>query len=288
MTISSSKNKDDLESFELNNGQLLFRASHQFSAALFYLGTLKEPAHNYLKTFYPEVRPFLYHERFYGGILPIVLSISKWRSREFHQLQFTTRKIKKQQWAGVVFESEIIKYDESLKGLKAIISYLTLPESPLLLVDLEVKNESKTKRKFKSRIIANLNTSGTPNDMFYCEGVDGRPQVMQYSDHDASIGPSVNQHVAIHVPSHAPYSLGMALWSSRPRARVEVLNMNLSLAFFFSEQPLVNIATDESHHLRALFILAKDHQAIFPFGTVDLSKLSYTCMKILDDSKDRS
>ncbi|MHA1207314.1 MAG: YidC/Oxa1 family insertase periplasmic-domain containing protein, partial [Candidatus Hodarchaeales archaeon] len=73
------------------------------------------------------------------------------------------------EWLGVSFTSEIMTHITKLKGLQVTTEYLTLPDSPLLLVQAHVTNHSESTRNFFLQITGNLETSNSTDDLYYLE-----------------------------------------------------------------------------------------------------------------------
>jgi hypothetical protein len=70
-------------------------------------------------------------------------------------------------WKGIEFISNIIDYHPKLKGLQTSIAYLTLPDSPFLLIKQSVINRSETLREIYTEITATLEKSDTIEDNYW-------------------------------------------------------------------------------------------------------------------------
>lgn len=150
---------------EVNNSFLTFRASEQHRGQIFYLSL--EGSDNYLLTFFPEIKPFLWFNKFYGGIGTTLRPAFTWEIEDFNKLKFTSYKVDKGLWRGVGFKSDTIDYSPKIKGLQVATNFLTLPESPYLLVHQLLTNHSGVKRDFHIQVQASFETSKTNEDRYY-------------------------------------------------------------------------------------------------------------------------
>ena len=150
---------------EVSNGFLTYRASEQYRGQIFYLSL--EESENYLLTFFPEIKPFLWFNEFYGGIGTILRPAFTWEVEDYNKLKFTSYEVKQGLWSGVGFQSEIIEYSPKIKGLQVATNFLTLPKSPVLLVHQILTNHSGVERDFNINLQASFKTSNTNKDRYY-------------------------------------------------------------------------------------------------------------------------
>ncbi len=161
-------------SIEVNNGFINFVGSERYRGNIFSL--LIDNKQNILHTGnvdYPKIEPFLWFNEFYGGIGSILCPANTWEIQEFNKLKFNFHQVTRGIWQGIGFETEIITYIPSLKGLQLNINYLTLPSSPFLLIQQEVINHSEAHRYFNLRLDISLKTSQSDQDRYYINSKDG-------------------------------------------------------------------------------------------------------------------
>ncbi len=153
--------------YKYDNGYLEFRASDFYRGQVHYLGIKGKK--NLLHTFFPEVKPFLWSNRYYGGIRHNLNPPRYWSEIDYNKMKFTSKEIKKGKWEGVEFTSPIISYNPQIKGLQTTVGYLFLPDSPILLIQQEVKNHSGVHRVFYTEITANMQVSNSNEDRYWIQ-----------------------------------------------------------------------------------------------------------------------
>ncbi len=257
-----------LDCFVVNNGYLTFKVSPQFSASLFHVSVNSNPDFNYLKTFYPKVVPYLFSDQFFGGIIPHLYPKETWRDRRFSTVTFTGQMITRGKWRGVSIRSPVLRYDDRVKGLPLFVSYLTLPDAPIILVDMEVHNQSGARRQMTVGLKSYLNCSGSGKDLFYCEEDYQSVGSLHSLDHNSYLGFRSKSGAAFHQHPDVRPSLGMVVISERPSIVDEgigVLNRNLQLAEFVFRRQRVTLGPNKSYRLQIGFILAETWKQVVPF-----------------------
>ncbi|MHA2215188.1 MAG: GNAT family N-acetyltransferase [Candidatus Hodarchaeales archaeon] len=171
--------------YEVDNGLIKFRASEDYRGHIYSLSLNDEP--NLLHTGnvkFPEVGPFLWFNKFYGGIGSIIRPVGSWDMEDYNKLKFNPSKVTRGEWQGVRFESEIITYSSKIKGLQVTNEYLTLPDSQLLLIQSRITNHSELTRSFFLQLTGNLETSKSTDDMFYLEDIKSDKGYLTYRMQD--------------------------------------------------------------------------------------------------------
>ena len=100
------------------------------------------------------------------------------------KLKFTSSEITRGNWQGVRFESGTIAYSSEIKGLQVTNEYLTLPDSPVLLVQTHITNHSELTRSFFLQLTGNLETSKSTDDMYFLEGKKSNNGYLTYRMQD--------------------------------------------------------------------------------------------------------
>ncbi|MCK5047715.1 MAG: hypothetical protein KAS22_14105, partial [Candidatus Heimdallarchaeota archaeon] len=126
VTITKSS-VDKKEVLEVNNGYLKFKGSKDFKGYVFFLSPADDD-HNYLLTNFPESKPFLWFNHFYGGLGPIVKPKHFWIGDEkyFDNITFDSYEIKEGNWKGIGFKSNVLTFHPAIKGIKVDNRFLTL------------------------------------------------------------------------------------------------------------------------------------------------------------------
>jgi hypothetical protein len=167
--VSISRNEEEAY-YEVDNGVIKYKASEKYRGNIYSLSFKDETnlLHNGTVQF-PEIGPFLWFNEYYGGIGSIVRDPGTWDMTDYNKLKFEPSTITRGEWQGVSFKSEIMTHSTMLKGLQVTTDYLTLPDSPLLLVQAHITNHSELTRNFFLVITSNLETSKSTNDFYYLE-----------------------------------------------------------------------------------------------------------------------
>ena len=180
-TIIHTRSSNSGDFIELDNGFLTLRGSADYRGQVYYI-SINNSKENCLLTHYPKVKPFLWFNKFFGGIGGNIREEYSWDLTNYNELKFKQIHIpEKGHWKGIGFESEIIGYSPKLKGLQVRNIYFTLPDSPIILVRQEVKNFSGVERRFDAYIDTTLNPSNSINDRYYTKS---KNQVIEFRTHD--------------------------------------------------------------------------------------------------------
>lgn len=180
-TTVHTRSSNTREYIELDNGFLTLRGSADYRGQVYYI-SINNSKENCLLTHYPEVKPFLWFNKFFGGIGGVIREEDSWDLTKYNELKFKMIDLpEKGHWKGIAFESEIITYSPKLKGLQVKNIYLTLPDSPFILIRQEVTNFSGVERRFDAYIDTTLNPSNSTNDRYYTKS---KNQVIEFRTHD--------------------------------------------------------------------------------------------------------
>jgi hypothetical protein len=174
--------KDDSDVYEVKNGFLTFRGSEKYRGNVFHL-SFDDQTENILHTgtaSFPEVKPFLWFNQFFGGIGPVLQPEGLRDVENFNTLSFKYYQPSAGKWRGIGFKSDIIDYSPKIKGLQIATEYLTLPKSPFVLVQTHVFNHSGVVRKFSLQIEGKMNTSGTSDDMYFLDDKEAKDNYLKY------------------------------------------------------------------------------------------------------------
>ncbi len=183
--ISVEKNEKE-NAFIINNGFLTFKGSEKYRGSVYHL-SINENTNNLLHygiTPYPQIGPFLWYNQFYGGIGPILQPEGERDIENFNKLSYESYHPSAGKWKGIGFKSDIIDYSPKLKGLQIATEYVTLPNSPFLLVQTHVYNHSQIIRKFSLQIEGKMETSKSSQDMYYLEDEKAPQKFLKYKLQD--------------------------------------------------------------------------------------------------------
>ena len=260
-----SKQSDEKNYLEVDNGFLKFRGSAEHRGNVFHLSV--EESNNYLLSFFPKVQPYLWWNEFYGGIGLTVAEVGKNTSAEFNKLKYETSEVEKGLWKGIGFKSEIYNFLPSLKGLQATNQYLTLPDSALILYQLIIENKSDTTRSFDIRDGISLKTSGKAEDKYYTES-KGKMIEFTVNDFQSYVG----RHQDFHVPWAAyknpmnEYIVGSIAYSDTNHAQIGPYIPKLTFASIGVSSKRNKLKPKEKMVFTILYILSKDLESIHPFA----------------------
>lgn len=258
--------------YEADNGFLKFQGSKDFLGTLHHLTTKDDNGSNYLLSYYPEKKPFLWWSRFYGGIGSKILKDGSWEIEDFKDTQFSGFKSKEGIWEGFGFKSEILDFHPSVKGLELTIKYLTLPESPLLLVNVEITNHSGVPRVCDSKVYSSDLTSQTTNDRFYCQDKQSFT-TFQARDLDVNTGFDVDRKWIAHHNAGKKYILGQVHTPKTDRDNVNLWQSNFKLIQMSITRHHLVIQPGETNKFNSLFVLAENLDEFEPFANSNLEDL---------------
>ncbi|MFX0061997.1 MAG: GNAT family N-acetyltransferase [Candidatus Hermodarchaeota archaeon] len=132
--------------FEIDNGCLKFKTSPNFGASLF--GLQDAEGTTYLLDSYPQITKKIFIDTYLGGIQPIHMTKdTAGISTEMHMEKIRAQRVTNDSWQGVTLSYQA-KKSENLQGLFWSISYLTMPNLPLIKVIQEVENRSTVYNEF--------------------------------------------------------------------------------------------------------------------------------------------
>ena len=273
--VSIKKVKENNRAFqEINNGFLVFKADNTFAARVFHLSTIDEPEKNYLSTFYPEVKPFLWFNKYYGGIGPFLRTKNTWNYQDFLKLTYLEKIIQKGLWRGISFETSGFEYDTQLNGLKLITNYLTLPETPVLLIQIELVNTSRMWRECVLEVSASLNTSKTINDVFYLGDLDENIlNVFHSQNYQFYHTLSTKNAFVSHQKSGNKYQIGAVILTKMLTAKIYLQNFNFMGVNLGLDETLIKIPPNGTKAIEILFILAKNYREIGAFSSNNYNTL---------------
>ncbi len=172
----------DSDVYEVSNSVFTFRGSEKYRGNVFHL-SLDGKKENLLHTGsapFPEVKPFLWFHQFFGGIGPVLQPEGLRDVENFNTLIFKYYQPSAGKWKGIGFKSSIIEYSPKIKGLQIATEYLTLPNSPFLLVQTHVYNHSDIIRKFSLQIEGKMKTTGTSKDFYFIDDIESPNHYLKY------------------------------------------------------------------------------------------------------------
>lgn len=268
-----TKSEDSKEYLEVDNGFLKFRGSKNHRGNIFYLSI--ENSENYLISHFPEVKPFLWSSKYFGGIGSSILEVNAWQLEDYNLLNFESNQVQKGLWKGISFKSEIIEYSPKLKGLQNTTNYLTLPDSPFLLVHQEITNHSETTRIFDTTQVGCFTTSKTDKDEYYVS-VDGKLTKYNIQDHESQVWNQSDTDTSwTAFKNHDNmFVIGMINQpSNRFIEQVDPYSPNFSVFEFFKILKFVKIKPKEILSTHVLYVFADSTDEIEPFTQSNLTDL---------------
>ena len=256
--------KEKNQIYSVDNGFLQFSADSKFRGELFHLSV--GGSQNYLITFHPEVKPFLWWNEFYGGLGGYIFDYHDRDEHNYNRLNFTGSIIQKGLWKGLSFKSEIIEYSSKLKGLQITNNYLTLPDSPFILFQQIIENHAETPRIFSILSDARLKTSGKPEDEYYTE-INGKIVTFNMCDYQGYINRHQDNHVkwCAYRNTENDYNLGIVTFSNQKYIHTGIYTPNLSYALIGGDSMNNTINPKEKFIFNTLYVLTKNLESIRPF-----------------------
>ncbi|MFW9778670.1 MAG: GNAT family N-acetyltransferase [Candidatus Heimdallarchaeota archaeon] len=124
----------------LENGLIRLMATKKFSGSL-HLLEIKGSPFNYIMTSYPDKKPYLWYNPFLGG-LQVTLREKSQNHGEGMIYKFPAIKaqeINMADWKGIQFLLDLSR-NNLLANIQASLSYLMLPSSNILRIDLDISN----------------------------------------------------------------------------------------------------------------------------------------------------
>ncbi|MHA1865713.1 MAG: GNAT family N-acetyltransferase [Candidatus Heimdallarchaeaceae archaeon] len=267
--IKEEKNKY----IQVSNGLLTFRASHNFNGVAYFLSYKDQK--NIFKTFWPESPPFLWDNRFFGGIAPHITQYNSWDFQDYLDLKFELLPdVRKGRLEGVGMKSEILTYSPYLKGLQVTNFYLTLPDSPFLLVQQQIYNHSGVSRYFNPVINISLEPSGTTGDKYY---IDNGETYLTFRTQDfeseAWKRKKRETRWVAYKNRDAPYYLGVVINSRRFGYYVEPYIPNLTLSNIIAQSPIAKIKPKGKLTFETMIVFTDELEKIKPFTNSNIREL---------------
>jgi len=276
---NSSKNvkisqKDNY--YKVSNGYMTFCGSEVYRGQLFSL-VLKNNDENILHTgttSFPEIKPYLWWNLFYGGIGSMLKPPSTWDEVDYNTLKWHGYEVSQGKWKGIGFESNIITYNKKIKGLQVKTEYLTLPESPFLLVSSYIMNHSSVPRECFLQVRCALKTSNSVHDYYYVK-VDGQLASYHLQEHESNIWlerEPLGTWAAFR-KHHSDCFIGAVLVQRQFHEALVTYAPNLK--FFSFVTTIDNLEVKGNNILRfdTLYLITKDLSSIEPFTQSNLGDL---------------
>ncbi len=263
--------QDEKSYYEVDNGFLRFKGSSEHRGQIFELCIDNDS--NYLKSFFPKVVPFVWTNEFYGGIGGGINVLNQWKDHDYNRLKFKAFIIKENAWEGIGFQSNIIEYAPSLKGLQVTNHYLTLPDSPFLLHQQIIKNHSSAIKRFDSIIDISVKTTGGPDDEYYVES-GGKVMKFNLNEHQSYVGSHHDTHakwVAYKNAKH-DYIIGSVILSNKYYTQISPYTPNYSYATLGCQTKKIKLEPQEEITLNVLYILTEDLASIAPFAQTNIEE----------------
>ncbi|MBD3190572.1 MAG: GNAT family N-acetyltransferase [Candidatus Heimdallarchaeota archaeon] len=273
VTINKCSNNQETY-LEVDNGFLKFRGSKDYRGQIFYLSV--EGSKNYLLTHYPEVKAFLWYNKFYGGIGGVISPVDQRGNpeEEFNKLNFTAFEIEKDPWKGIGFMSEIMDYLPAIKGAQQITNFLTLPDAPFILVQQEITNHSEVTRTFNANLTANLVTSNNDKDRYYLKTKKSGIATFQTQDYGSQAWrEELDSKWAAFKKEGNKFIMGAVIGKSNYQESIYTYSPNLSIIRLGRSVTNIKIPAKETVRLNVLYLLTKDLTTIEPFTKSNLVSL---------------
>jgi ribosomal protein S18 acetylase RimI-like enzyme len=254
---------------EVDNGFLKYRGCEQFRGQVFYLSV--EGSENYLLTFFPEVKPLLWFNEFYGGIGSILRPQHSWDMVEYNKLKFKSFEVQRSLWKGIGFRSDIINYSPKIRGLQVSTEYLTLPDAPFLFVRQEITNHSGVNRNFFTQIEGTLNTSQSNKDRYYINS-NNKIATYQLQEWESAIWIEKDPYTkwAAYHKEGNKFMVVTVLPSTQQGESIGVYAPNLSIAYLNMNGDGMTIQPGETQMYSVLYLLTKKIEEIEPFTSSNL------------------
>lgn len=273
ITKSSVNNKEVLE---VNNGYLKFKGSKDFKGYVFFLSPADDD-HNYLLTNFPESKPFLWFNRFFGGLGPLVKPKHVWIGDEkyFDNINFDSYEIEQGSWKGIGFKSNVIEFHPAIKGIQVDNRFLTLPDSPIIIGQQVITNLSGSTRYLYTHTTADLKTSNSEKDRYFIQDKQERTMTYHLQDHESEVGNEkmYGNSWAAFKKKDNKYYFGVACSRGQFVNNVYPYSPNLSHISLTRNTREIKIKPKETITLNTLYILTTQLEQIGPFGISNLSDL---------------
>ena len=273
ITKSVVKNKEVLE---VNNGFLKFKGSKDFKGYIFHLSPLDDD-HNYLLTNFPESKPFLWFNNFYGGLGPIVKPRHVWIGDEkyFDNVTFESYEIEQGDWKGIGFKSNVFNFHPAIKGIQADNRFLTLPDSAVVLGQHVISNLSDSLRKLYTHTTADLQTSKTVKDLYFVQDRQGQIMTYHLLEYEPDMGyeKMFGNLWSAFKKANNKYYFGVTCSTNRFANEVYPYSPNRSHISLTRNTRVIKIKPKEKITINTLYILATDLKQIAPFSKNNLSDL---------------
>jgi ribosomal protein S18 acetylase RimI-like enzyme len=264
--------------YEVDNGLFKFRASEEYRGHIYSLSLYDEP--NLLndgKVKFPEVGPYLWFNKFYGGIGSIIRPLGSWDMEDYNKLKFNPSKITRGDWQGVRFESEIITYSSKIKGLQVTNEYLTLPDSPILLVQCHITNHSELTRRFFLQFTGYLETSNSTDDLYFVEDTKSKKGYLTYRMQDWESTVYLEKELytkwAAYKRSGSKYFVSAIIPSARLNENIYPYTPNLKVISLSMSANRMKIKPGETMSFQVLYFFTDNLESIPPLVNSNLVDL---------------
>jgi hypothetical protein len=267
--VKVSKGKHEgKEFYQVDNGFLQFRGSKDHRGHIYHLSA-DGSDENLLLTFFPEIKPFMWFSEFHGGMSSIIHPSDMWIGEEkFYELTFDVSEVTNGQWKGIAVKTSIIDYTPSLKGLQMTTSYLTLPNTPLILVQQKITNHSQLPRVCYLAVRASPNVSKSTKDKSYYTSTTGEILSLSMQDFESRSWrdkKKYNKWVAYKKDGSKNY-IGLVTLTSKYADDTFAYTPNLSFMNLGRDSVKVTIESEETINIYDLFIITDDLANIEPFS----------------------
>ena len=140
--------KQDGTVYSVSNGRINFKADPNYGPICY---SLESQGYEWLKSNYPQHKPFAWWNPFFGGILPAISGMNNSNVlQESTKVDFAEVKdCHGNIWTGLRLNFDITEH-EKLKGAKFEYYHLTLPELPILCTFFRFINETGVYKKLTS------------------------------------------------------------------------------------------------------------------------------------------
>ncbi len=238
---------NDMTVYQINNGLMNFRLSPDYGMTMF---SMKIDDDEYLFNRFPEIKPYFYDAFYFGGIRPYVRPLV-WFWDKLHYEKASSKWIKEGPWVGVEI-STIFEKMPLLSGVSMKLRYLTLPNLPILKMDVGFINDTERPVRFLGGIRMHGTIKGELQNVYHSR-LFGRP-VWRYSSVGSYISSYDENWAAISDRERKHY---IGLVSISDNARVSIVDMgDVGNYFLLSKEILLK--QKEQYLISGLSIISED------------------------------
>ncbi|MHA1974518.1 MAG: GNAT family N-acetyltransferase [Candidatus Hodarchaeales archaeon] len=254
----------------IDNGFFQFKGSQNYRGQIFSLSI--QGSDNILhtgKVDFPDIQPYLWYNKFYGGIGPILRPALETDQTEYNKLAFTSNMVSEGHWRGIEFISDVMTKPEKIRGVQLRTSYLTLPDSPVLLVRSIVENHSGIPRRVYLRHQYPFKTSKSINDYYFLRtraNEIAKYHLNEFEGH-AGLDRADFSSWAAFRKDKSDFYFGVVLLNSTLRNEyVSFYAPNLDFAMIFVDSPDILVKAGGSITFSTLFLISDSLSSIEPFS----------------------